>query len=135
MNAIALSTLKWCSTVCINGECITTVLKQNTISIREHFYRNRFTQSKSCRIVTLPCDAAKCNSEELISSFESFRCAKIRITLWRSSFCIASIRVCLRRLIGMVNGGRKSFCSYLSRIHRSRSDLNQSDNSFVCFFL
>lgn len=40
-----------------------------------------FTQSNNCKIVTFPCDAAKCNNEELISSVDNFLCAKISITV------------------------------------------------------
>jgi hypothetical protein len=74
-------------------------------------------------MVMFPCEAAKCNNEVLISSFDNFLCANISITVWRSCLLIASISDCLIKVNGIDNGARNNFCSYLSRIHRSRSDL------------
>ena len=151
LNTIVICTLKWISSMFIQTEWICTVLKSEnekissinfsflfsrwffkSITIENLFeeYRrmtNRinecFTQSRSWRMATLPWQAAAWINELLRSSIEILPWAKIKITLGRSSLVMASINDCFAWSIEQSIGRRNNFCSYLSLIQRSRSDL------------
>ena len=69
LNAVAAGTLKWCSTVTVDGEWIGTVLKRRYAGEqRECGISKESTQRRSCNTVVFPREAARCINEVALSS-------------------------------------------------------------------
>lgn len=91
----------------------------------------RPTQIRSCARTTFPFRHARCSavrpSPSPQVSFTSSRepWASSRMTARRSSSAVARSRCWPRDSSVQGSGARKSFCSYLARIHRSFSSLQE----------
>lgn len=89
------------------------------------------TQMSSWARTTLPFRQARCSAVRPSASpqvsFTSSRepCASSRMTVRRSSSAVARSRCWPRESSVQGSGARKSFCSYLARIHRSFSSLQE----------
>ena len=89
------------------------------------------TQMSSWARTTLPFRQARCSAVRPSASpqvsFTSSRepCASSRMTVRRSSSAVARSRCWPRDSSVQGSGARKSFCSYLARIHRSFSSLQE----------
>lgn len=96
-----------------------------------HWAHGQPTQMRSCARTTFPFRQARCSAVRPSTSphvsFTSSRepCASSRMTARRSSSAVALSRCWPRDSSVHGSGARKSFCSYLARIQRSFSSLQE----------